>query len=343
MKSTDTQRGTRPTRSLRLVSSDRSLVHGGHGTEEDSDAELLDAYSRAVISVVEHVAPSVAAVFSQSKRGEGIGSGVLITPDGYLITNDHVIDGSVEVGVELPEGARVAADVIGRDAATDLALLRVQASGLPFSSLARHQRLRVGQLVVAIGNPLGFSETVSAGIVSAKGRALRARNGHLIDGVVQHTAPLNPGNSGGPLVNTDDKVVGINTAIIAMAQGIGFAIPADTAEWVVTEILNHGRVRRAQLGIRARTRPISVRSARIYKVAQESVVEVMEVVDGSPASRAGVALGDLIFEVNGVSVHTVDALLKQLGEAASLQLIELTVGRRGRISMFALRPELRRD
>jgi S1-C subfamily serine protease len=227
------------------------------------DSRLLDAYSNAVIAVVERAAPSVVSVEVRGKDSRGgAGSGVLITPDGYAVTNHHVVAGAGTVRVHLPDGKSARATVIGFDAATDLAVLRVHASGLEFSTLGSTRDLKVGQLVVALGNPLGFSETVSAGIVSAKGRVLRSVEGRLIDNIVQHTAPLNPGNSGGPLVATDHEVVGINTAIIAAAQGIGFAVPADTAHWVVSEVLAHGRVRRAELGIVARTRPIHRRFAR---------------------------------------------------------------------------------
>jgi S1-C subfamily serine protease len=306
------------------------------------DARLLDAYSNAVIAVVERAAPSVVAVEVRSKdaRGGGAGSGVLITPDGYALTNQHVVANAGSVRVHLPDGKSAAASVIGSDTATDLAVLRVHASGLEFSTLGSTRDLKVGQLVVALGNPLGFSETVSAGIVSAKGRVLRSVEGRLIDNIVQHTAPLNPGNSGGPLVATDHEVVGINTAIIAAAQGIGFAVPADTAHWVVSEVLAHGRVRRAQLGIVARTRPIHRRFARLYDLDQDTVVEALEVASSSPAGRAGLKAQDLVLAVDGRPVRSVDQLLKALSDQRVFERVVLTVARAGARLELAIAPNV---
>lgn len=306
-----------------------------------SDAELMDAYSRAVVSAVEQVSPSVVAIQAREGRRGASGSGVLITPDGYVLTNHHVVQGAGALEVLLQGGRSVGADLVGLDESTDLGLVRVRAAGLPFSRLGRTEPLRVGQLVVAIGNPLGFSETVSAGIVSAKGRALRAQNGRLIENVVQHTAPLNPGNSGGPLVTSNHAVVGINTAIIAMAQGIGFAVPADTADWVVSEILNHGHVRRAQLGVRVRIRMLSAREMRAYRVTQTSAVEVVGVDADSAASRAGLVVHDLVLAANADPVLTVDQLLRRLAGPDALGVLELSVGRRGRTRSIEIVPEHR--
>ena len=305
------------------------------------DSVLLDAYSRAVVSIVETVNPSAVAIQARDGRGGGTGSGLLITPDGFLLTNHHVVENADAIDATLSDGRAVAADVVGLDAGTDLALLRVRATALPFSALGHSQRVRVGQLVVAIGNPLGFSETVSAGIVSGKKRALRARNGLLIDNVLQHTAPLNPGNSGGPLVTSDNAVIGINTAIIARAQGIGFAVPAETADWVVSEILNHGHVRRAQLGIRAAMRSLSAREARAYGVAQPSVVEVVEVESGSAASRAGLQRKDLVLVLNDELLLSVQDLLRGLSERGALDAVRLIIGRRGQRRAVELKPDRR--
>ena len=325
---------------VRLVSDEGCPVGPGQ-TVVDSDAELLDAYSRAVVSAVDQVSPAVVAIQAQQGNRGGSGSGVLITPDGYVLTNHHVVHGANSIEAILHGGRSVGADVIGLDEATDLALLRVRATALPFSRLGRTQPVRVGQLVVAIGNPLGFSETVSAGIVSAKGRALRSRDGQLIENVLQHTAPLNPGNSGGPLVTSDHAVVGINTAIIAMAQGIGFAVPADTADWVVSEILNHGRVRRAQLGVRVRTRMLSAKERRAYGANQPSAVEVVAIEQGSPAAKAGLRTHDLVFSANGDPVLTVEALLRRLSGPDAMSVLVLSVGRRGRLSSMELVPDHR--
>ena len=325
---------------LRLINDEVRPLGPGHAAA-DSDAELLDAYSCAVVSAVDQVSPSVVAIQVQQGNRGGGGSGVLITPDGYLLTNHHVVHGAESIEVVLHGGRSVCADIIGLDEATDLALLRVRATGLPFSRLGRTQPVRVGQLVVAIGNPLGFSETVSAGIVSAKGRALRARDGQLIENVLQHTAPLNPGNSGGPLVTSDHAVIGINTAIIAMAQGIGFAVPADTADWVVSEVLNHGRVRRAQLGVRVRTRVMTARERRAYGANQPSAVEVVSVEPDSAAARAGLRVHDLVLAANGDTVLTVEQLLRRLSGPEGLSVLALSVGRRGRLLSIELFPNHR--
>ena len=307
----------------------------------ERDARALDAYSSAVVAVVERAAPSVVAVEVRGARAGGTGSGVLITPDGYAVTNQYVIAVGGNVRMHLPDGRVVAATVVGGDAATDIALLRAHASALEFATLGSTKDLKVGQLVVAIGNPLGFSETVSAGIVSAKGRVLRSVEGRPIDNIVQHTAPLNPGNSGGPLVTTAHEVVGINTAIIAAAQGIGFAVPADTATWVVTEILAHGRVRRAQIGIVARTRPIHRRFARAYGLEQDTVVEAMDIAADSPAKRAGLKTHDLLLAVNGAAVRSVDELLKALSRADALERCRLTVARAGARIELEIEPTVR--
>ena len=219
-------------------------------TQED---DALDAYSQAVVGAVEHVGAAVVSIYvggagEAARARGGAGSGVVVTPDGYVLTNEHVVQNAQDARVAFVDGRSVPAVVVGRDPATDLAVLRAQAGALPYARLSTAQPLRVGQLVVAVGNPFGFESTVSAGVVSALGRSLRSRHGRLIEGVVQHTAALNPGNSGGPLVDSRGRVVGVNTAIIAMAQGIGFAVPAGTAQWVLTEILTQGRVRRAYLG-----------------------------------------------------------------------------------------------
>ena len=213
----------------------------------DDDAAALDAYSRTVIGAVDLVGPAVVSVHVGQQRDDssvaaGSGSGVIVTPDGYLLTNQHVVHRAVRVSIKLTNGEQVEARVVAEDASTDLAVLRARTSGLPAVNLLTQAGARVGQLVVAIGNPFGFEATVSAGVISAHGRTLRGSDGRLIEGVVQHTAPLNPGNSGGPLV-IRGRVVGINTAIIAAAQGIGFAVPAATAEWVISEVLTNGRVR----------------------------------------------------------------------------------------------------
>ncbi|MBV9695398.1 MAG: trypsin-like peptidase domain-containing protein [Gammaproteobacteria bacterium] len=299
----------------------------------------LDAYSRAVVGAVETVGPAVVSVYvgaaGERERG-GAGSGVLITPDGYLLTNEHVVQRAAEVHVSLVDGRRVAARVIGTDPATDLALLRAQAAALPYAQLSAAPRLRAGQLVIAVGNPFGFESTVSAGVVSALGRSLRSRHGRLIEGIVQHTAQLNPGNSGGPLVDTHGRVAGINTAIIAMAQGIGFAVPAGTAQWVLTEILTQGRVRRAWLGIAARDRPLALRLVRALGLSVHRAVEVLSREPDGPAARAELQPGDLIVAVNDSPVDGIDALHRALARVPPGGELRLAVVRRTQRLTLAL-------
>ena len=296
-------------------------------------AEPLDAYSAAVVGAVERVGPAVVSVYvggaaeAAQARG-GAGSGVVVTPDGYLLTNEHVVQRVSEARVTLVDGRSVPAVVTGRDPATDLAVLRAQAGALPYARLAGGQRLRAGQLVVAVGNPFGFESTVSAGVVSALGRSLRSRQGRLIEGIVQHTAALNPGNSGGPLVDAHGRVVGINTAIIAIAQGIGFAVPATTAQWVLTEILTQGRVRRAWLGVAARDRPLDLRLVRALGLGTTRAVEVMSREVQGPAAAADLRPGDLIVAVNEQAVDGIDALHRQLSRVPPGSELQLTVVRR---------------
>ena len=307
---------------------------GGGPIEEAREAEILDAYSRAVIAVVESVGPAVVSIAvektgrprTEGPEPTGAGSGAIIAPDGYVLTNHHVAQNGERLRVSLPDGSTLPATAVGADPATDLALLRVDASGLPYVTLGDSASLRVGQLVIAVGNPFGFQSTVSTGVVSALGRALRSREGRLIEGVIQHTAPLNPGNSGGPLVDSHGRVVGVNTAIIAMAQGIGFAVPSDTARWVVSQLLTRGQVRRPYLGIGARQRPLGRRMVRYHHLVRDQAVEVLTVAPDSPAARAGVHMGDWIVALNERPVVSVDDLHRALaeqprGRAVTLHLV----------------------
>jgi S1-C subfamily serine protease len=298
-----------------------------------SNAEPLDAYSDAVIGAVEAVGPAVVSVYvggaAEAARAQGgAGSGVVVTPDGYLLTNEHVVQRVQEARVSFVDGRTVPAVVAGRDPATDLAVLRAQAAALPYAHLAGGERLRPGQLVVAVGNPFGYESTVSAGVVSALGRSLRSRQGRLIEGIVQHTAALNPGNSGGPLVDARGRVAGINTAIIAVAQGIGFAVPAATAQWVLTEILTQGRVRRAWLGVAARDRPLDLRLVRALSLPARNAVEILSREPQGPAADSDLRPGDLIFGVNEVPVDGVDALHRELARVPPGSRLTLKVVRR---------------
>lgn len=308
----------------------RCIAGENHGTpgegscritsEAASKVELLDAYSRAVTTVVDAVGPTVVGITVRKPANanipeqQAVGSGVIFAPDGYILTNDHVVQGTDTFSVTLHDGESLGASIVGTDPATDLAVLRANGSGFPYATLGNSAALKAGQLVIAIGNPLGFQSMVSTGVVSALGRALRSREGRLIENIVQHTAPLNPGNSGGPLVDSRGRVVGVNTAIIVMAQGIGFAIPADTARWVVSQLLTHGRVRRGFLGLGAQQRPLGRRLARFHHLQNDYGVEVISINRHGPADRAGIKTGDLIVLVNGQVVESVDDIHRILAD-----------------------------
>lgn len=296
-----------------------------------ADTELLDSYSRAVIGVVDAVGPAVVGLSVQAsdrRRASGTGSGVVVTPDGYLLTNQHVVANMRRTRVSFADGSSVDADLVGEDIATDLAVLRARTTGLAWATLGESNELRPGQLVIALGNPLGFQSTVSAGVVSAVGRSLRSRDGRLIEGVVQHTAPLNPGSSGGPLLNSSGHVVGINTAIIAMAQGIGFSLPSNTAHRVLSQLLQHGRVRRAALGVTARERAIDPRLARHLDLHPARAVEVMGSEADGPGARSGLRRGDLIVAIAGRRVVSVDDLHRFLADWPIGAEVEIEIVRR---------------
>ncbi len=319
---------------FKLIKSEEEKDREGKYEVRDADkpdAELLDTYSRAVIKVVDDVGPAVVSISvgAQSRESEteqiGAGSGVIIAPDGYVLTNDHVVHNAKELSVTLTSGTTIPAALIGTDPATDLAVIRADGSGLPYASLGDSGSLRVGQLVIAIGNPFGFQSTVSTGVVSALGRALRSRGGRLIEDIIQHTAPLNPGNSGGPLVDSRGRIAGINTAIIVMAQGIGFSIPSNTAQWVVSQLLTNGRVRRGYLGITAQQRPLGRRLVRFHNLKAEFAVEVVSIMHDSPAGKAGICEGDLIIAINGKEVASVDHIHSLIGELPAGIPVTVTV------------------
>jgi len=290
----------------------------------------LDPYSAQVVNAFERVGPTVAHLiaFTADGKPKGQGSGVIFTPDGYVLTNAHVVAGAARLRASLAGGELLDATPVGEDADTDTAVLRLSGSGLPHAELGRSATLRVGQLVVAIGNPLGFQCTVTAGIVSALGRTLRSRSGRTIDSVIQTDAPLNPGNSGGPLVSGAGRVVGINTATIAPAQGICFAIGIDTAVWVATRLMRDGRVRRSRLGIAGQTVPIDTRLRRFHKLTQTGGVLVLEVPEDGPAASAGIQRGDVAVALDGVSVTGVEDLHRMMTAERAGVTLPLTVLRR---------------
>jgi S1-C subfamily serine protease len=314
-----------------MESSPRDVLDLESRADAAADRDLLDAYSRAVVSVVDSVGPAVVSIAVGTRPGErgpqatGAGSGVIIAPDGYVLTNSHVVHGARRLEVTVTDGRSLGASLIGDDPASDLAVIRVSASGLPVATLGSSAGLRVGQLVIAIGNPLGFQSTVSAGVVSALGRALRSKTGRLIENVIQTDVALNPGNSGGPLVDSRGRVVGINTAVIAMAQGISFAVPIDTAQWVVSELLTRGRVRRARLGFAGQHRPLDRRRARFHHTSTLRTVEIVSIELDSPAARAGLRERDLLVAVDHRPIETVDDVHRILATWPPGQPVILTV------------------
>ena len=307
-------------------------------TPTHDESALLDAYSRAVVAAAEKVSPSVAKIevtqtAGHARNGEprerqGGGSGFVFTPDGLVLTNSHVVHGATRIGLSLPDGRHFPAHLIGDDPATDLAVIRIDAPNLTVAPLGDSQKLRVGQLAIAIGNPYGFQYTVTAGVVSALGRSLRSYSGRLIEDVIQTDASLNPGNSGGPLVSSDGQVIGVNTATIMGAQGLCFAIGINTAKFVATRLLQQGRIRRAYIGVEAQNAPLHRRIVRFYDLPKESGVIVLAATDGSPAQKAGLREGDVIIAFGGQPVAGVDDLHRLLTEAQVDVKTSVTILRR---------------
>jgi len=301
----------------------------------------LDPYSARVAHAFEQVGPAVASIVARhsARRHGGQGSGVIFTPDGYLLTNSHVVAGAEALEASLPDGSHYSASLVGDDPATDTAVLRLSGNGLPHATFGSSARLRVGQLVVAIGNPLGYQATVTAGIVSALGRSLRTQSGRLIESVIQTDAPLNPGNSGGPLVDGTGRVVGINTAMAGYAQGICFAIGIDTAADVAQQLMRDGRVRRSRLGLAGQSIALDRRVVRKLARAASGAVMVMEVEPGGPAAKAGLIRGDVILDFAGEAVSGVDALHRLLTAERATRDAELRVMRTGKLVRVTVRPE----
>jgi S1-C subfamily serine protease len=282
------------------------------------EREALDAYSAVIVAVAEALGPAVVNLRAQpnegSRRPGGSGSGILFTPDGFLLTNHHVVRGTSRLRVRLKDGRELTGRVVGADPWTDLAVVQAEASGLPAASLGASAGLRVGQLVVAIGSPFGFDSTVTAGVISALGRSLRSITGHLVDNVIQTDAALNPGNSGGPLLDSLGRVIGINTAVIQSAQGICFAIPIDMAKRIVPQLMQHGRVIRGYLGLHGRDVPITRTLARHLALDQETGVEVVGLEPDGPAGQAGMREGDLILALADQPITCIDDLQRRLTE-----------------------------
>ncbi|MBI5486188.1 MAG: trypsin-like peptidase domain-containing protein [Deltaproteobacteria bacterium] len=292
--------------------------------EPDPDVDALDAYSRAVTRVVERAGPGVVSIEvafgSQDRpvRGrdpqQGNGSGFVLTPDGFVLTNSHVVHGAARIDVTLPGGSTVHGEPVGDDPDTDLAVIRIDAPGLMSLGLGDSRRLRVGQLVVALGNPYGFQATVTAGVISAMGRSLRSKSGRLIDNVIQTDAALNPGNSGGPLLDGRGEVIGINTAMILHAQNLCFAVPSRTAQFVVSQLIRQGRVRRSWIGVAAQNMDLPRRLARFHGLDRDAAVLVVDVENDGPAGRAGLRPRDIVVALDDRPVAVVDDLHRLLTE-----------------------------
>ena len=319
------------------------------GAQGPDDAVLLDAYSRTVTQAAERVGPATVKIEVRSPAGErsrtpaersGSGSGFIFTPDGLILTNSHVVHDARQIDVALPNGEQQRARVVGEDPHTDLAVLSIAGPDLPHVSFGESKRLQVGSIAIAIGNPFGFSWTVTAGVVSALGRSLRTESGRLVDDVIQTDAALNPGNSGGPLVGSDARVIGVNTATFLRSQGICFAIAIDTAKWIAMKLLQGGVVRRGYLGVGAQTAPLPLRLARQLGLDQRSAAFVTSVDTGGPAARAGLRDGDLVLELGGQTITGVDDLHRVLSDETPGRSLELRILRHTRLERLVVTPGL---
>jgi len=318
----------------------------------DRDAALLDAYSQAVVYAAEKVSPSVAFIevskalpqrrstVERRPEARGSGSGFVFTPDGFILTNSHVVQGASKIAVTLSDGRRFDASLVGHDSGTDIAVIRISAPALVPAPLGDSEKIRVGQLAIAIGNPFGFQYSVTAGVVSALGRSLRSESGRLIDNVIQTDAALNPGNSGGPLVNSNGEVIGINTAVILPAQGLCFAVAVNTAKFIAGHLIMHGRIRRAYLGVGGQNVAIPRFVVRAQELKTESGVLVISIEKESPAAQAGLKDGDVIVGLGDSPVRSVDDLHKLLTEAHIGSRCELTLLRQSqKISLTVIAQE----
>jgi S1-C subfamily serine protease len=317
-----------------------------------AEAELFDAYSQAVIHASEKVSPSVVNIEVQQKpnasqatrqpqgrEGRGSGSGFVFTPDGFILTNSHVVSGADKIEVTLADGRNSVAQIVGDDPDTDLAVIRINAPNLVPVEMGESQKIRVGQLAIAIGNPYGFQYTVTAGVVSALGRSLRSRSGRLMDDIIQTDAALNPGNSGGPLVSSRGQVIGVNTAMILPAQGLCFAIAIDTAKFVAGRLIRDGKIRRSVIGVAGQNVPLPRRLVRFYELPNESGVFIVSFENNSPAQRAGLLEGDLMIAFDGRPISGIDDLHKLLTAERVGQKTSVTVIRRTEKLTFDVVPQ----
>jgi S1-C subfamily serine protease len=333
---------------LEFISDPAAPADASRPARPVDDAPLFDAYSQAVVHAVDRIGPAVVHVdvrlapthrrAPRNGPATGSGSGFIFTPDGFVLTNSHVVQGSTAVTATLPDGTALAAEVVGTDPDTDLAVLRLGAAGLPIAELGDSSALRPGQLVIAIGNPLGFQATVTAGVVSALGRSMRAQSGRLIEEVIQTDAALNPGNSGGPLADSRGVVVGINTAVIAGAQGIAFAVPVNTARFIISRLIRDGRVRRSWIGIAAQSIRLSRRRVQLSHLPAEGAALITEVIPGGPAERAGLRPRDILVRIGDTPIVGVDALQRLLTDDLIGRGTEVVVLREGTLRSVTVVP-----
>ena len=328
-------------------STSSNLRSQGNDRLEANDAELLDAYSQVVVSAADRIGQSVVNVEVKVAKpknardsGQHSGSGFIFTPDGFIFTNSHVVEGASEIYVALADGRRLAARLIGQDPHTDLAVLQIWSPNLVPAKLGDSQKLRPGQVVVAVGNPYGFQSTVTAGVVSALGRSMRSQSGRLIDNIIQTDAALNPGNSGGPLVNSSGEVIGVNTAVILPAQGICFAVPINTAKSVAVSLMKHGYVRRGWLGVGVQNVPVQTRVSRYHGIANNGATLIISVEPNSPAAKAGLRTGDAIISIGDILVQDADDLHRALLGASGKSAL-VTVIRHSEKVSIECNPELR--
>ncbi len=336
---------------FRFISTNDAEIETIVQDKDLSDDQLLDSYSRAVTNAAEKVSPSVVNIHVKHRagsrrnqqrsprQGSGTGSGFVFTPDGFILTNSHVVHNASKIEVVLADGRRFAGQLIGDDPDTDLAVIRIDAPDLASAEFGDSERLKVGQLAIAVGNPYGFQCTVTTGVVSALGRTLRSRNGRLIDNIIQTDAALNPGNSGGPLVNSRGEVIGVNTAIIFPAQGICFAIAINTAKIVAGQLIRYGRIKRGYLGIAGQNVNLHRRLVRYYDLPVESGFLVLSIEKGSPAQKASLQEGDVIIAFDGEPVNGIDDIYSFLSEKPAGIQSSLTIIRHTEKVQLEIIPE----
>ncbi len=333
---------------MTFISDQTPLNQPSSSPEPSKDGELLDAYSRTVVQVARHVSEAVVQIKVKNKKGEqrkrqkrrgyGAGSGFIISSDGYVVTNSHVVNGALSIEVNLQDGRRFAARLIGNDPATDLAIIQIDADRLTVATFGESDDLQVGQLAVAIGNPYGFQYSVTAGVISALGRTLRSESGRLIDNVIQTDAALNPGNSGGPLVDSSGRVIGVNTAVILPAQGLCFAVASNLARFIAGKLILNGKVRRGYIGIAGQVMRLHPQVVQQHRLSVSSGVFIQQIEPNSPAFRSQLLVGDVIIGFGGEAVGSIDQLHKLLQEESIGRDNELMVLRNRRKERVKVRP-----